>query len=80
LLIFQKAREEGEEVEEEGYTVSREITIKENMSLKKYLRYRENNVITSVRMYSIYIMGILKYILCTFRSSRKNHCIDGQVE
>jgi Uma2 family endonuclease len=31
--------------------VSREITIKENVSLKKYLRYRENNVISRVRMY-----------------------------
>jgi len=35
LLIFQKAREEGEEVkeeEEEGYTGSREITIKESVA------------------------------------------------
>ena len=39
------------EEEEEGYTGSREITIKENVSLEKYLHYRENNVITSVRMY-----------------------------
>ncbi|UZO04478.1 uncharacterized protein OCT59_024864 [Rhizophagus irregularis] len=54
LLTFQKAREEGEEVEEEeeeGYTGSREITIKENVSLEEYLRYRENNVHASVRMY-----------------------------
>ncbi|GBB89479.1 hypothetical protein RclHR1_16180005 [Rhizophagus clarus] len=54
LLTFQKAREEGEEVneeEEEGYTGSREITIKENVPLEEYLRYRENNMNTSVRMY-----------------------------
>ncbi|CAB4484760.1 unnamed protein product [Rhizophagus irregularis] len=54
LLTFQKAREEGEEVEEEeeeGYTGSREIVIKENVSLEKYLQYRENNAISSVRMY-----------------------------
>ena len=54
LLTFQKAREEGEEVEEEEkeeYTGSREIIIKENVSLRKYLHYRENNVISSVRMY-----------------------------
>ncbi|PKY28663.1 hypothetical protein RhiirB3_530008, partial [Rhizophagus irregularis] len=41
LLTFQKAREEGEEVEEEeeeGYTGSREIVIKENVSLEKYLQ------------------------------------------
>jgi Uma2 family endonuclease len=54
LLTFQKAREEGEEVEEEeeeGYTGTREIIIKENVSLEKYLQYRENNAISSVRMY-----------------------------
>jgi hypothetical protein len=54
LLTFQKAREEGEEVEEEeeeGYTGSRKIIIKENVSLRKYLQYRENNAISSVRMY-----------------------------
>jgi Uma2 family endonuclease len=53
LLTFQKAREEREEVgeEEEGYTGSREIIIKENVSLKKYLHYRKNNIVSSVRMY-----------------------------
>ncbi|CAB4479885.1 hypothetical protein RhiirA1_495313 [Rhizophagus irregularis] len=54
LLSFQKAREVGKEVkeeEEEGYTGSREIVIKENVSLEKYLQYRENNAIPSVRMY-----------------------------
>ena len=48
LLTFQEAREEGEEAQE---CVSREITIKENVSLKEYLCYRKNNVISSVRMY-----------------------------
>src|SRR5436189_99667 len=47
LLTFQEAHEEGEEEEE---CVLREITIKENVSLKKYLRYRKNNVISSVHM------------------------------
>ena len=39
------------EEEEEGYTGSREITIKENVSLEEHLRYLKNNVIPSVRMY-----------------------------
>jgi hypothetical protein len=46
LLTFQKAREEGEEVEEEeeeGYTGSRKINIKEIVLLEKFSCYLNIN-------------------------------------
>ncbi|CAB4482606.1 hypothetical protein RhiirA5_502042 [Rhizophagus irregularis] len=56
LLGFQKDHIEGEEEteeNEEGYTGSREITLRENVSLDNYLRYINNNEDKSnlVRMY-----------------------------
>jgi hypothetical protein len=79
LLIYQKAQREGEEVqeeEEEGYTGSRMITIKENVSLKKYLYYHENNEISSVRMY-LHNGNVKIYEVPSFTRSATAGCIIG---
>ncbi|PKK58192.1 hypothetical protein RhiirC2_341559 [Rhizophagus irregularis] len=75
LLTFQEAREEGEEVQE---CVSREITIKENVSLKEYLRYRKNNAISSVRMY-LHNGSIKIYEVPSYTHSATIGCITGMM-
>jgi hypothetical protein len=63
LLTFQKAREEGEEVgeeEEEGYTESREITIKKTYHLKNISIIVK--IMCMLQFACTYGMGKLKYM------------------
>lgn len=79
MLIFQKAQESEEvQEEEEEYTRSSEIIIKENVSLKQYLSYFENNVISSVRMY-LYNGNIKIYKVPSYAHSATTGCVIGLI-